>query len=461
MPLRLILATWAAKLAGSLSRALGRGSGSALPGLVALRLSPDYVARLSQNFTHGVVVVTGTNGKTTTASLLAAIAREHGWRVVHNATGSNLTRGVAAALAAQADWSGRIRADLGIFEIDEATMPEAVKALQPRLLAVGNLFRDQLDRYGELDTTARLIRESIQGSKAAVLLNADDPLVAWIGRDLPEAKYFGLETAPSDPTEALHATDSRDCPVCGTELEFASSYYGHLGHWKCPAGDFTRPEPAYAADDVKPLGLKGSSLTLKFGPQELALTLPLPGLYSAYNALEAAGLATSLEIPSTTVKRALESYRSVFGRIETVEVDGREVVIVLVKNPAGFNQALSLLELEPGTKPLLLALNDRFADGTDVSWIWDSDFERINRLTHRLTASGIRASELSLRLKYAGVDPADVDQVTELGAALDQALSTLNSGERLYVLPTYTAMLELRRILRKRGHLEHLLEANS
>jgi lipid II isoglutaminyl synthase (glutamine-hydrolysing) len=461
MNLHLILATWAAKLARRTSRSLGRGSGSALPGLVALRICPTYITRLTKNFTHGTVVITGTNGKTTTAALLAAIAREHGWNVVHNRAGSNLTRGVAAALVEAAGPSGRLRADLGIFEIDEATMPEAVTALGPRLIGITNLFRDQLDRYGELDTTARLIQQSLEAAPdAEILLCADDPLVAWIGRGKEGVRYFGLDQDSYLTDEFERATDSRDCPVCGTELTYRANYYGHLGRWSCPTGDFSRPTPEFSVSQVTLQGFTGSDLVMRLGEEETSLHFPLPGLYSAYNALAAAAMARTLDIPRSTVKHALTGYHNLFGRIERVEVAGKELVMILVKNPAGCNQALSLLELEGGTKPLLLALNDRFADGTDVSWIWDCDLERIRGRSHAVTTSGIRAADLTLRLKYAGVDPSDITQVDDLGEALDHSLGKLRSGERLYVLPTYTAMLELRRILKSRGHLRELLEAN-
>jgi UDP-N-acetylmuramyl tripeptide synthase len=454
--MRVIFATWVAKLIREIARRTGKGGGTSLPGLVALRICPNYVEKMSARLSQGSVVITGTNGKTTTAALFAEMARKSGREVVHNSTGSNLLRGIATIMASQAGMLGGPRADLGIFEVDEATMPEAVGNLKPRLIIVTNLFRDQLDRYGELDKTAEIIRRSVlMVPEAEVLLCADDPLVTSIGTGLSNRiHYFGLEDPAHGTDEFERATDSKDCPVCGNELIYKINYYGHLGAWECPKQDLRRPTPEFSASGIVFAGLSGSEIKLRIGKGEVPVRLRIPGLYSVYNAVAATGLATLLGIAPKIIQETLESGEGVFGRIETISVGTKKLVMILVKNPAGANQALTLLALEPGDKNVLLALNDKFADGTDVSWIWDTDFERLEGQVARVVTSGIRAPELGLRLKYAGVDMKKVSQDVSLSEALAGAIGSLPEGGTLYVLPTYTAMLELRGLLSSAGHVD-------
>jgi len=281
------------------------------------------------------------------------------------------------------------------------------------------------------------------------VLNADDPLVADLGRERSGVTYFGVE----DDSQALpgmqHAADSKHCRNCGHPYEYEAVYLGHLGRYRCPSCGRARPEPAVAATRVGLEGMDGSRLTLRTPSDEIALRLPLPGLYNVYNAVAAAATALELGIPLATVGEALEGFGGAFGRVETIPVDGRQLSILLIKNPAGANEVLRTLTLEEGELDLWMALNDNIADGRDVSWIWDADFEVLAGRVHRVTCSGTRAEEMALRLKYAGID-AGLEVERGLGESLDAAVRNA-ANERVYALPTYTALLDLRELLAHRG----------
>jgi UDP-N-acetylmuramyl tripeptide synthase len=393
------------------------------------------------------VLVSATNGKTTTAAMLAAALERAGRPVVHNRAGSNMAWGVATALLD----AGREPAQLGLFEVDEAWLPKVARDTAPRLLLLSNLFRDQLDRYGELELLADRWAEltaDLDG-RARFVLNADDPLVADLGRERRGVTYFGVE----DDSQALpgmqHAADSKHCRNCGHPYEYEAVYLGHMGRYRCPSCGRTRPEPQVAATRVTLEGMDGSRVELRTPQGELSLRLPLPGLYNVYNAVAAAASALELGVPLATVGEALEGFGGAFGRVETIPVDGRRVSILLIKNPAGANEVLRTLLLEDGRLDLWMALNDRIADGRDISWIWDADFEVLAGRVRRVTCSGTRAEEMALRLKYAGID-AELHVDRDLGRSLDGAVAGA-AGERVYALPTYTALLELRDLLADRG----------
>jgi UDP-N-acetylmuramyl tripeptide synthase len=410
-------------------------------------VSPRAVERMARELDAGSVLVSATNGKTTTAAMLAAALGRAGRPVVHNRAGSNMAWGVATALLD----AGRGRGQLGLFEVDEAWLPAVARDTAPRLLLLSNLFRDQLDRYGELellaDRWAELVAE-LDG-RARFVLNADDPLVADLGRERSGVTYFGVE----DDSQALlgmqHAADSKHCRNCGHAYEYEAVYLGHMGRYRCPNCGRTRPEPQVAATSVTLDGMKGSRVELRTPQGELALKLPLPGLYNVYNAVAAAATSLELGVPPATVGEALEAFGGAFGRVETIPVGGRSVSILLIKNPTGANEVLRTLTLEDGKLDLWMALNDRIADGRDVSWIWDADFEVLDGRVRRVTCSGTRAEEMALRLKYAGID-ADLAVDRDLGTSLDAAVANA-AGERVYALPTYTALLELRDLLAERG----------
>jgi UDP-N-acetylmuramyl tripeptide synthase len=441
------LARTLARLMRAASRRLGRTGGTTAPGRVLLRLSPGALRKMAVDLDEGSLLVSATNGKTTTSAMLAACLERAGRPVVHNRAGSNMAWGVATALLDADRGAGQ----LGLFEVDEAWLPSVAEQVNPKLLLLSNLFRDQLDRYGELELLADRWAELVErlDGHARFVLNADDPLVADLGRDRSGVTYFGVE----DDSQALpgmqHAADSKHCRNCGHAYVYEAIYLGHMGRYRCPNCGRERPRPQVAATGVQLDGMSGSRVELRTPQGPLAVRLPLPGLYNVYNAVAAAATALELGVPLATVGEALEGFSGAFGRVETIAIDGREVSILLVKNPAGANEVLRTLTLEDGALDLWLALNDRVADGRDVSWIWDADFEVLAGRVRRVTCSGTRAEEMALRLKYAGID-AELLVERDLRRSLDAAVAGA-AGQRLYALPTYTALLELRDLLSRRG----------
>jgi len=410
-----------AKAVGKLSRATGRGGGTTLPGRMLVRMAPDAIERLASGLDRGSIVVSSTNGKTTTAGMIAGILQAAGRQPVHNRAGSNMHWGVATALLEQ---SG----DEGLFELDEAWLPGVAPELRPRLLVLGNLFRDQLDRYGELERLADEWAELVTAMEGTCefALNADDPLIADLGRD-------------------------RDLRRRPAPYSYERAFVGHLGHYICPNCHADRPTPDIAATEIELHGISGSSVTIATPEGELKLELPLPGLYNVYNALAAVAAGLHSGVSLDQVREGLESMRAVFGRVETIDVSGKPVSILLIKNPAGANEVLRTLTLESsnGGIDLWLALNDRIADGRDVSWIWDADFELLAGRVRRVVCAGTRAPEMALRLKYAGWPEESIEVMEPISGSLDAAVAA--APERLFALPTYTALLELRTLLADRG----------
>jgi UDP-N-acetylmuramyl tripeptide synthase len=416
-------------------------------------MAPDAISRLGSSLHGGTTVVSATNGKTTTAGMIAAALRAAGREPVHNRAGSNMTWGVATALLEQ-------HGSEGLFEVDEAWLPRVAAELEPRLVVLGNLFRDQLDRYGELEHLADEWAATVAQRAGATefALCADDPLIADLGRDAelarrPGVTYFGIEDESQALPELQHAFDAKHCRRCGSPYSYSATFVGHLGHYSCPNCGADRPTPDVAATRIELEGMRGSHARVRTPEGDVELRLPLPGLYNVYNALAALTAAIRLGIPPDRAARAMETMRAVFGRVETLRVGGRELSILLIKNPAGANEVLRTLLLEAAdgepTLDVWLALNDRIADGRDISWVWDADFELLAGHVRRVTCAGTRAPEMAVRLKYAGV-PADVIDVDgEIAHSIDRAVERANG--RLFALPTYTALLELRTLLARRG----------
>jgi lipid II isoglutaminyl synthase (glutamine-hydrolysing) len=450
-----------ARGAGALARLRGSGATS-LPGRVLIALEPQAIGELGARLPRGSAVISATNGKTTTAAMAAAVLAEAGIPLVHNRAGANMAGGVATTLLGATRGRG-IDGELGLFEVDELWLTSVAAALSPRAIVLGNLFRDQLDRFGELEAIADSWAELLSGSPARAILNADDPLLADLGREraADSVVYFGVD----DDTLALpglgHAADAKHCRHCGSPYVFDAVYLGHLGHYHCPTCGATRPAPHVRASEVELRGVRSGSFTLTTPEGAARVELALPGLYNVYNALAAAALGFALDVPLEATVAGLEATRPAFGRAETVRVArgaanggpeaGRELRILLVKNPAGANEVLRTLVLEPGRHDLLGVLNDQIADGRDVSWIWDADFELIADRVGSATCSGSRAADLAARLKYAGVETARITIEPDLPRALDQALGRGEGARPLYALPTYTAMLSLRELLVARG----------
>ncbi len=432
-----------AKAAGAASRRSGRG-GTSLPGKLLLRLNPRAIGKLSRGLERSAII-SATNGKTTTAAMVTAILERGGARMVSNRAGANMAGGVAGALLGG-------EGDTGLFEVDEFWLGPIARDLRADALLLANLFRDQLDRYGELESIADRWAEVVASDHPGrLVLNADDPLIADLGRERDGVTFFGVEDLGL-ATEALqHASDSTHCRRCGAPYVYDAVFLGHLGHFHCPNGDSARPVPAVTAHDVTLEGVRGARFTLRTPQGEAQVRLPLPGLYNVYNALGAAALALELGAPLAHVVAGLEEVSPAFGRAETVLIEGHDVSIMLVKNPAGANEVLRTLALEDGQHDLLAILNDQVADGRDVSWIWDADFEGLAPRLRRAVCAGQRAPEMALRLKYAGVPAAAIHVEENLPSALDEALAGAPAGGRLFALPTYTAMLALRAELVRRG----------
>ena len=526
---REIAAILAARAAGGATRLLRRGGGTALPGLVAERIAPAILQRMTRQLRRGTIIVTGTNGKTTTSRMLGAILHAAGWRTIHNRSGSNLVRGLIATVVQSSNAAGHLHADAALFEVDEATVPAVAAQVRPRLLVINNLFRDQLDRYGEIDTVARRWRETLGAldGRSTVLLNADDPGVAALGRHTgAQVRYYGV----ADTRQALavlpHAADAIDCPICDHRLVYSAILLSHLGHYACSQCGFTRPTPDIVAETVELLGTEAARLTVRSPQGHFTVQIALPGFYNAYNGLAATAAALLLGLGPAVIGQGLGQSSAAFGRIERVRAGdtGKSLLLALVKNPVGFNEVLRMLfPPEPATSPpapplqregsetanpigagsalgvptpppapplkgegsatanpigkgsaletppppsgegvggwgqrgrhLLIILNDLTADGRDVSWLWDVDFEVLiapGRVA-QVTCAGLRATDMANRLKYAGLAPAQLRVIEDLEPALEATLAALPPGDTLYVLPTYTAMLAFRALLQDRG----------
>jgi lipid II isoglutaminyl synthase (glutamine-hydrolysing) len=441
----------AARAIGAASRASGRGGGTTLPGRALLRLEPDALSRLGARLDGGTTLISATNGKTTTAAMIAAALEADGRRPVHNRAGSNMTWGVATALLEQ-------RGKEGLFEVDEAWLSKVSAELDPSVMVLGNLFRDQLDRYGEMEALADDWAKAVAArtGRTRFVLNADDPTIADLGRDAEGSMregvtYFGVEDASQALPELQHAFDAKHCRRCGHPYAYERAFVGHLGHYSCPGCGARRPVPAVAATEIELRGMEGSRVRLRTPGGELEIELPLPGLYNVYNALAAVAAALELGVAPQRIASSMGSMRAAFGRVETIDVADRALSILLIKNPAGANEVLRTLLLEADEEGLdiWIALNDRIADGRDVSWVWDADFELLAGAVGRVVCAGTRAPEIALRLKYAGWPAEKIKVEPGVEASLDLALS---SGRgRVFALPTYTALLELRKLLADRG----------
>jgi lipid II isoglutaminyl synthase (glutamine-hydrolysing) len=446
--IRKTAAVWAGKATGTLSRITRRGGGTTLPGDVARMIDPKVLAKLTKDLTHGSIVITGTNGKTTTARLVTWLLEGAGHKVVSNRAGANLIFGATAAALNKAGADGKLRADWGVFEIDEASLPKAVDEIKPKATLVLNLFRDQLDRYGELESIAKKIEQALSAlpSESTAILNADDPRVAEIGLGLPrQPLWYGLDDTSVAARELPHAADARTCPKCGASLHFEAVYVGHDGVYECPNHDFKRPTPQMTAKNIKLNGFDSFSADI----DNTHVDIPLGGLYNAYNVLAAFAAARTLGLDEKYIAERMKNFSAAFGRQERMEFRGRHLNLVLSKNPAGFNETVrTAVELAKGEN-FLIGLNDRKADGTDVSWIWDVDFENLKGHAKIVVPAGNRAHDMAVRLKYAGV--AAVSPETDPGRALDSLIKATSEGDTVHLLCTYTAMLDLRAELVRRG----------
>lgn len=461
---RSTIAVAASKLLTRGIRLTRRGGGTALPGLVATRIDAHLLDKLARRLPAGVVVVAGTNGKTTTSRMLAGILSEAGRRVVHNRSGSNLVRGISAAFAEQLPLVGAGDAELGVIESDENAFPDVVARVRPRVVVLLNLFRDQLDRYGELETIAADWAPAIRSldSETVLVVNADDPNLAALAKDARARTIpFGLREEGYTLASLPHASDAGVCRFCETRLAYEKLFLSHLGDYRCPSCGWRRPTLQVAGSAIELDGVERLRMCIGDarpggGSAAFRVEVALGGLYNAYNVLAAASAGLALGVRPETIQRALGVFRAAFGRLERISYRERMLTLALAKNPVGFNELLRTLTAAPRGAPIVIGINDLDADGRDVSWLWDVDFEMLSlpRQSSRIFAVGIRGADLAVRLKYAGVEPGRIEASfagRPLAEALDGIVAASEPGDDVFLLLTYTAMLELRRALADRG----------
>lgn len=421
--------TSAGKTLSTLSKITNKGSGYTWPGHIALKFNNTYISNLLQNSPTQVIFIVGTNGKTTTGKMLTTILEKNKKKVIQNSSGANLLNGIASSLLLNTDISGRLTADYAIFEVDENNLPLILEEVTPKAIIALDLFRDQLDRYGELDSIAKKWQHAFTKlpSSTHLILNADDPLIAYLARDTTATvSYFGLDGTQEKGTNLQHAADSLYCPKCNNKLHFQKIFYSHLGLWKCQYCKLQRPLPHLASS-----------------------YFPLDGTYNKYNTLAAALTAQALGISPQNIDQALHAVTPAFGRQEKLNIQGKSVQIFLAKNPTSFNEALRTIQ-EKGAKYVAFALNDRIPDGRDVSWIWDIDIEKYYDDFKVIFVGGDRAYDMALRVEYANEKENKYDKLrtfTNLKEMIHHALSDTPQNETLYILPTYSAMLDVRKIL--------------
>jgi UDP-N-acetylmuramyl tripeptide synthase len=429
--LRLGLAVSVAKGVTFIVRSLGLGAASVLPGSIARRIEPRLLRLLSQQVKNGIIIIAGTNGKTTTALLLCGILKRQGYRIAHNSTGANLENGLMTALMENADFLGRLNVDYGILEVDENIVPKVLQPLQPRIILCLNLFRDQLDRYGEVDTISKRWTKVISTLplETVVIPNADDPTLSYLGQQLPQKVLFFGMNEPEQYLEAIpHAVDSIYCPSCGHSLDYQGVYLSHLGDFTCPQCGFSKSQPSLESSEW---------------PQILV------GLYNKYNTLAAVTAARELGVDEGIIQETINNFQAAFGRAEDLVFNHKRVRILLSKNPVGTNETIRVVT-QSHDSTTLLVLNDRTPDGTDVSWIWDVDTEKLVERGGTLVVSGDRVYDMALRLRYSQeLNQSNLNLIIkeDLAEAIATALQHTPDHETLHILPTYSAMLEVREIL--------------
>ncbi|WP_338834694.1 Lipid II isoglutaminyl synthase (glutamine-hydrolyzing) subunit MurT [Moorella humiferrea] len=439
--LRTFLALWAGRLAAFICRLLERG-GTSLPGYLALKIDPYLMGRLASRY-EKIIIVTGTNGKTTTTNLLASIFRAAGLKVVHNSEGANMPAGVTTALLAR-------RGDIAVLEVDEGTLGLVTRQVKADMVLITNLLRDQLDRYHELEQLAAAISRALAAIPAATLiLNADDSLVTSLGRGREKVRYFGLARTPWSQETTSEVLEGHICPSCRRPLEFNYYHYSHLGDYFCPQCSYSRPPAEYEVRDLE-LNSGGARFDLVYPGGKLPLRSPMPGIYNVYNVLAAASAALQLKIDPATVGRVVASFLPGQGRAETFSLGNKHLTLMLVKNPTGLSIALKTLTAGRGKATYLLAINDLAADGRDVSWLWDADLSPLLQAPyHRIICAGLRAGDMAICLKYQGVKEADLKVIPDQEESVDFLLQEpVDEG---LILCTYTNLALYRRILKARG----------
>lgn len=454
--LRLILAILVSRIIRKAILVRKKSGASAAPGLYALKVDPNLIPKLCRNFKKGVILISGTNGKTTTSRMVSSILEKAGFVSIHNRSGSNLIRGIASVLLENTNLNGKFEADYAIFETDEAVLPLAILQTNPKVVLLTNLFRDQLDRYGEIDKIKKIWLEALLqlNKNSTVLLNADDPAISHLGhRLIAKVNYFGVEDNQVGEKQLSRFADAKYCGFCSSPLDYEIVYISHLGKFACPSCKNKRPEPQITATKINLIGIDKASFKLNIFNKRTQIKINLPGLYNVYNALAAASLANALAIDVGNIKEGLADFKAVFGRVEKFEIDGRKIWMFLIKNPTGFNEVIRTIFASEEKVNLLISINDKIADGKDISWLWDVDFERLVGKVKTLFISGTRAFDMALRLKYANLNAMQIQ--SDFDKSIKSVLEKTARSQTLFILPTYTAMLEIRSILEKKGLVHH------
>lgn len=455
MDVRLFIAVLVAKIISLLTKTFAKGGGTAAPGLYALKIDSKLIRKLSKSLKKGTIIVAGTNGKTTTSRMIATILNDSGATYIHNEEGSNLLRGVASALTAKASVMGKVNADWAVWEIDEATLPLMLVEVRPQLVVLTNLFRDQLDRYGEVAKIRNVWQRALQqlGPETTLVLNADDPSIAHLGHNL-QAKtlYYGLDHPPREDRVSTTA-DANFCAVCSSPLSYEAVYYSHIGRYRCRKCGFERPIPSLVAASLREDEDK-TAVKITTGDWTGGGNIPLPGIYNVYNALAAFSVADGLGLKKDEALKSLESFSGVFGRVEKVQINGKQAKLFLVKNPTGFNEVLhALTHKGQSYEQIVIGINDNFADGRDISWLWDVAFETLGGKVTEVIATGLRSYDLAVRLKYAGIE--QVMAVNNFNTIINKMKET---NTPVPILLTYTTMLSFRKYLVEKGYIKHYLK---
>jgi UDP-N-acetylmuramyl tripeptide synthase len=451
--LRTLLALAAGKMAARATRLVGRGGGTAITGMVARRVDPNILDKLVRQSGVPVVAITGSNGKTTTARFTAALLRGEGIVVGHNSAGANLVQGVTSLAVSVANWRGHLPDGVLVVEVDEGALPGVAPETVPRALLVTDLFRDQLDRFGEIYAVRDAI-ESVAGAlppEAALIVNADDPMVATLAEKREGRRVtFGLALRHSTD-RITRAADTIRCPLCQADLKYRYVYLSHMGDYACPNCGFARPRPDVAVTAIEVPGLDRTRCRIRTPGGFLTVEIPQSGVHIAYDAAAAIAVLVGLDVSLEHAATSLASVGPAFGRLEKIDADGRTIVLAFAKNPTSYNTTLRALATEKEPRQLLIAASNTLVDGEDFGWLWDVDFESMAPRVERAVVSGTRADELANRLHYAGVPSGRLTVIEDRRAALDDALGHLPTTGRLVVLSGYTPLIELRNEMRRQG----------
>ncbi len=441
-----VLSVASCKAARLFLRKTGRG-GTAVPGIVALKIARNILCKVTEGMQ--IVVVTGTNGKTTTCNMIEHALTSAGKDCLLNRSGANLLHGIASDLISNATWLGKPKCRYAVLECDEAALKQLVDYVTPKAIVVTNLFSDQVDRYGGVQNTLKEIRTGVEKSPESVLvLNADEPLSASLSLGRPNRViYYGLESSVGVQGD-VDLKDAGKCPVCGGEYTYDHHIYAHLGGYACPSCGYKRPEPDVAVTAIDGVSSSGTKASVRIGNAEHKAFISLPAVYNVYNAAACLAASKAMEIDEETAVSSLSSVRSSFGRLETFDLDGVRMQMILVKNPAGCNQAFSYVTSFDEDFTAVLCLNDRTGDGHDISWINDTDYEKLCRDPHlkKLYVGGDRAQDLNARLLEAGAREEELERITDYPALLEELKK---EGRPVFLLPNYTAMMELRQAIVK------------